>query len=246
MQFVIQNNSDYTIAAFHSNVDYNTVALRKIIQPNEVLRKAAYEYYWRNVKSTDWVNHVQHSATSLKMYGFMSPGESIDVYNIVRVPEYLYIFCGDYQDKTATLKYCKLALKSLFSEYSDYSVNVLSVAITNPGEPNVSSEYNGSAGELHFEYTDTPKKIGSASVKWQPTDDVSDTQNDHPWLMPLLIVIMVGFLIAAIVITATIFMRPARELNYFIHKNVTGNAGYTGETYQTEEKKTEEPPIFLD
>ncbi len=65
-----------------------------------------FDYYWSKQENLDWSTQIQQNVKPyLKYYGFARPDDTVEVYNLNRVSEFLYVFFKRNVDKKITLWY---------------------------------------------------------------------------------------------------------------------------------------------
>jgi len=216
MQFSVINNCPTHIGVFQSNVDYTSEQLGKMIGPKEILKKIAYDYYWHDKLQNDWVNHIHHTTKPyLQLLGFAGPTEHVDIYNIIRVPEFLYIFFIHTANDKAELWYYKIASKYYFNQFDKMTVYQYNIRVNEGSKEHIIGDKNLESGILTIDYFSPGKKIGSQVVDWVP--DASQPTNTT-WQFPIILFVFVLLIIVAIVITAGVMLTQPTQHTQIINQ----------------------------
>lgn len=212
MQFSVTNECSYTIHVFNSNILYSTEQLGKIINPREVLKKAAYDYYWNASTDNVVVDQVRTSTNPyLSYYGSAKPDSSVDIFNVARIPQYLYVFFLTFSDKKAKLNYHLVDAKEYFNQYDTMAVYQYIISINSAAEPNVVAESDASTGTLLVKYYDPGQQIDLQKVDWVPTLEA----DSGGWQYPLIVLFIIILMIVAIIIAFAVLFTPnSHTVNY--------------------------------
>ena len=216
MQFTITNNCEYPICVFSSREKYSSRQLENMIKPKEVLKKVIYDHYWHNHLTDDWVLQVQKIVPSMTYYGYSDSTDSIEVYNINRVPEYIYAFFVQIIDKKVTLLYHLIPAKKFFNEYNDMAIYQYKLRIRD-GDHEAISVGDPNTGALIVDYFSIGREIDNQVLEWMPSMEQSSS---HTWLIPLLGLIFILCAIFAIVIVFMITLRQPNSVTKFISNRV--------------------------
>lgn len=221
MQFTINNGSSNSLCVFHSNRNYTDSQLVKMIRPDDLLQKMAFDYYWYKKQNDDLANYLINQLNPyVQYYGTALPGADVQVFNVNRVPEYLYVFFPVLVNNTAQLWYYQISSKTYFSQFDTFSVYQYTISITDQAEtPVIVSENDETQGLLYITYTGTPIQLSFQKLAWQPEVNLNGT-NHIAWQAPLLVFLFVIFIMIAIVITFAVAMKTINTSTYHITKNI--------------------------
>ena len=216
MQFTVVNNCPYPLGVFASDRQYSPKEFARMIKPAEVLKKAIYEYYWYNKKNEEWVDVIdKNSSPYLRYYGLAV--DDIEVYNLNRVLQYLYVFFTKIIDKKITLWYYQIPIKEYFNQYDTMAVYQYTVKVNDgDGTPTISSD--PSLGTLLVDYYGEPLKVQSEQVDWIPTMEMQQTHST--WQTPLIILALVAVIIVAIVLVFAVTIKQPNSVSKYISNHV--------------------------
>lgn len=218
MQFTVVNNCDFPIDVFSSNIDYSPTDLSKILDVKDALKKAVYDYYWSKQENLDWSTQIQQNVKPyLKYYGFARPDDTVEVYNLNRVSEFLYVFFTRIVDKKITLWYYQIPIRNYFNQYDTMAVYQYTVRV-NDSDGTTLATSDASTGALLIDYFGTPLDICEQSVDWIPS--VQQTGNGITWQLPVIILIFVIMIIVAIVIVFVITIKQPNSVTKYISQNI--------------------------
>jgi hypothetical protein len=218
MQFTVINNCDFPICALSSNTDYTDKDLSGMLNVKDTLKKAVYDYYWGSQINHQWAVQVQKNTVPyFKYYGFAQPSDSIEVYNLSRVSEYLYAFFTKIVDKKITLWYYQIPIRSYFNQYDTMAVYQFTVRI-NEGSGNPVITSDASTGALLVDYFGDPIDICTQQVDWVPS--MSEQTNNQTWQLPLIILVFVVMIIVAVIIVFVITIKQPNSVNKYISQRV--------------------------
>lgn len=216
MQFTVLNNCPFPICAFTSDVRYTTDDLAKMLKPSEVLKKAIYDYYWYNHADSEVASHLHNNATPYMKYLGCS-SDSIEVYNMNRVSQFLYIFFTKIVHKKITLWYYEIPIKRYFNKYDTMAVYQFTVRINcREGDVTVTSDAN--TGALLIDYFGDAEQIESQSVEWVPSMQLQTT--DHSWKFAFLVFVFIVILIVGIIFVFAITIRQPKSTTKYVTNKV--------------------------
>ena len=218
MQFTVINNCDFSIDVFSSNVNYSASDLSRMLDMKDVLKKAVYEYYWSGHENQEWSHQIQKNIVPyMKYYGLAKPSETVEVYNLSRVSEYLYAFFTKIVNKKITLWYYQRPIRTYFNEYDTMAVYQYSVRV-NDIEGTTTATSDASTGALLVDYFGTALAICKQKVDWTP--NMQEQTNNHVWHLPLIIFIFILMMIVAIIIVFVITIKQPNSVNKYISQNI--------------------------
>ncbi len=218
MQFTVINNCSFAVCVFASNVKYTSKQLGKMINPQDILKKAIYDYYWHNKLTLDWVDQTKNNLVPyFTYYGFARPTDSVEVYNLNRVSEYLYVFFTQIVDKKITLWYYMIPTKYYFNQYDTMAVYQYTISL-NEGSGNTTITSDANTGALLVEYFGDPDQINQQQLEWTPTMEQQST--GMTWQLPLIVLALVAVLVVAIIIVFAITIKQPNSVNKYISNNV--------------------------
>lgn len=216
MQFSVLNQCDYGFGVFHSNILYTPKQLSKIIAPQDVLKKTINDHAWRNDHTDDWINRIrQNTQPYLQFSGFATPSNSVDIYNLTRVPQYLYVFYIRLTDKKVTLWYHLVDARNYFSQYDYMAVYQFTISVHNAPSPRIVAESDENTGTLFIKYYDPGMQLDQQNVDWIPP---TLTTGDE-WKFPLITLLLIIIMIVGIIIAFAALYRGATHVT----KNYTNN-----------------------
>lgn len=225
MQFSVINNTLNNIGVFYSNLDYDSKQLNNMINPGEILKKVAYDHFWHSRENDEWVNHINYTMKPYLHYnGFAKPSNKVDIYNINHVPEYLYVFYVQKDDKKVSLRYYKVQAKYYFTLYNTSAIYQYNITI-NDGHDGKSYHHDVTGtndnGTLTVDYYGYSLPLNYQSVDWLPL--VQEYKDNHSWQFPLILLVFVLLIIVAIIITAAVFAKPALEYVKHVTNEISNN-----------------------
>jgi hypothetical protein len=212
MQFSVTNQCPYTIYAFHSNILYDATQLGRIINPRDVVKKAAYEYFWNSVTDDSIVHQIRNTTNPyMQFIGLARPDGEVDMFNMARIPQYLYVFFMKFSDKKAELWYHLVDAKEYFNQYDTMAVYQYIISMNTSPEPNVVAESDENTGTLLVKYYDPGQQIEIQKVDWVPTL----TASSNEWQYPLVVLFIIILMIVGIVVGAAVLFSPNNKtINY--------------------------------
>jgi len=246
MELNIINQSIQQIVVFASNELFKYDKVATIIKPNDILKKIAYAYYWKQQPTVDTFkilqNYLNYKLQNSMTYLGVAPDESnmVQMLNVNNVPEYIYIFYTILQDdkKTTSLNMVTIPSRYYFTKYDTYAIsNYTILYIYNKTIPAVANadEVNQT---LKISYTSVGDEVASYIIDWTPNlPDTTCPTCDKNWMMPLL------FLLFLIIIFAVIF--GVFKIMYKESKNIVYNVSKKN-TVLTEKKEVPKEQLFLD
>jgi hypothetical protein len=205
MQFTVTNNCDFPIDVYASNVDYSPGQLAKMIDAKDVLKKAIYDYYWGNKLNLDWSSKIQKNTISyLKYYGIAKPTDSVEVYNLSRVSEYLYTFFTQVIDKKIVLSYFQIPIREYFNKYDTMAVYQYTVRVNQDSGTTLATS-DASTGALLVDYFGVAYNVEQQKVDWMPS--MQEQTNHTTWQLPIIIFILIIMMVVAIIIVFVITIK---------------------------------------
>lgn len=216
MQFIVTNLCPYPVAVFASNIHYSPKQLSSSISPQQILKKVAYDFYWHNKLTNDWAHHIRTNMEPfMTFYGFAGDNP-INVYNITRVPQYLYVFYVKAMNKKVSLWYHLVTPAEYFNQFDNMAVYQYNINLNDAQQPNIVASSDASTGALLIDYYDPGTMLNSQEADWTPTLQPQTTF----WQYPIIVGFLILLMILGIVIACVVLYSPSKESNLYITKNV--------------------------
>lgn len=218
MQFTVTNNCDFPIDVYASNIDYSPSQLAKMIDVKDVLKKAVYDYYWGNKLNLEWSSQIQKNTVPyLKCYGIAKPTDSVEVYNLSRVSEYLYTFFTQVIDKKIILSYFQIPIREYFNQYDTMAVYQYTVRV-NQDDGTTLATSDASTGALLVDYFGTPYTVNQQQVDWVPS--MSEQTNNSIWQFPVIIFLLIIMMVVAIIVVFVVTFKQPNSVNKYVTQRV--------------------------
>lgn len=236
MELNIISQSYHPAVVFVSNQWYSDTQLLDMINPKEILAKAAYDYYWRKKSEQDINKYVMNyvrlrSKSLLECIGKCeSQNSSVQMNNLVRVPEWCYIFQVRYDNNNkASLYIASIPVMGIFARNDSYLISVYNINWFDTGPVNVTTSHEEASQILNIGYYDPGHPISEYLVDWKPG---TPQESKEPWLFFGLLLI---FLIVILVVVVGSFF-----VMFHISKKVVNESTNIIKQYVKQEEKRSE------
>lgn len=202
MELNIISQSNYPAVVFVSNQWFDDSQLLDMIKPKEILSKIAYDYYWKKKSQLDinkyTTNYIRiRSKSLLECIGeFQGQGSIVQMNNLVRVPEWCYIFQIRYSDSKASLYVASIPVMGLYAENDSYLISVYNINWFDVGPADVTTAHDEASQILTIGYYDPGHQLSGYAVDWRP--EIPQSSNE-PWLFfGLLLIFLVVILVLVV------------------------------------------------
>lgn len=225
MELNIISQSYHPAVVFVSNQWFDGSQLLDMINPKEILAKAAYDYYWRKKTEQDINKYVTNylrlrSKSLLECIGkCQGQNSSVQMNNLVRVPEWCYIFQVRYANDKASLYLASIPVMEIFTRNDSYLISVYDINWFDTGPVNVTTSHDEASQLLTIGYYDPGHSLSEYLVDWKP-----GTPQDpkEPWLFFGLLLIFLVVILAVVVGSFFVIFHTSKKVVYE-STNITKN-----------------------
>jgi hypothetical protein len=240
MELNISNKSENNIIVFGGQKLITDATILKMLKPQDMLQRVAYDYYWYNRSTYDLSNFLQHRLSGVLQYcGEAAPNAIIQLPNVVQPIEYFYVFYLTYSDNSSVLNLATIPARLYYSYVENYTISIFNINYApvprtgNQFEPSYDVDEVNQI--LNLTVTNPGSVIDSIQLDWKPKIPGFDEDGGH-WKHPLIYLVFIIILIIAIVVCIGATFALTGKIIFVLKKETTE---------YTKKEEVEEPKLYL-